>query len=610
MSDRGARQRFHQEVVGLIPMAGRATRISPLPCSKELYPIGFRSAGKPDGVRPKVAAHYLLEKMKLAGVTKVFIVLRKGKWDIPDYFGDGSILDMHFAYVMMGVPFGPPYSMDQAFPFVENSLVAFGFADILFSPANAYAQLLARQLSVKADVVLGLLPAENPKQMDMVRVGENGRIVDMILKPTRTRLRHAWICALWTPTFTHFMHDHLATLHKHGRTRARNNEVGSQPDLTAGAVIQAAIHAKLRVNSVIFPSGPMWTSERLRISYGPRRTRSKRQSKFGSPPWRRPAHSITPTAVCLRKGDDVVTLQRPEFLYMGGRLRPWEEGVLHVGCEAVNRGLNVFEGLKGYWQQNAQFGIVKLRAHYERLRRSARLLYIPLNVTYEQYTHAVFELVGAMVGPDRDMWVRTTLFVVEGHWGEGTVADLVLTAYHESKELPEPINLGVSTWRRSSDDTLPPRIKTSTNYQVGRLARIEGRARGCQDMIFLNQWGRVAEATGTCVLMARQGAVFTPPATEGALESITVDVIEALAESMGIEFTRRPIDRTELLAADEICLCGTLAGLTLVKSIEGLPLLEGSPTFRALQNRYLQAVRGIDPHPFVDLTTLPSSSST
>ena len=45
-----------------------------------------------------------------------------------------------------------------------------------------------------------------------------------------------------------------------------------------------------------------------------------------------------------------VKLQRPEYVYMGGRLCGWDEAVLHVGCEAATRGLNVFEGIKGYWK--------------------------------------------------------------------------------------------------------------------------------------------------------------------------------------------------------------------------------------------------------------------
>lgn len=306
----------------------------------------------------------------------------------------------------------------------------------------------------------------------------------------------------------------------------------------------------------------------------------------------------------------MVELQKPKFVYMGGKLQLWEDATLHVGCEALTRGLNVYEGVKGYWQRDGRFGIVALRRHYERLRRSARLLHIPCEWTYQEYDSATLQLISELVQPDRDMWARTTLFVIEGHWGEGTVADLVITAYHQDKQPPQPINLGVSTWRRSVDVALPARIKTSTNYQVGRLARIEGRALGCQDMVLLNQWGRVAETTGSCILMVRDGVVYTPPAAEGALESITVDLIEALAHSMGIPFVRRPIDRTELLIADEIALCGTLSELPLVKSIEGQRLSESSPILSALQMRYLQAVRRIDPHPAVELTMLPGREAT
>jgi len=302
-----------------------------------------------------------------------------------------------------------------------------------------------------------------------------------------------------------------------------------------------------------------------------------------------------------------VELQKPQLVYMDGELRPWDDSKLHVGCEAVNRGLNVYEGLKGYWQANGSFGIVSIRRHYERLRRSARLLHIPCDATYEHYESAVFQLVSAQAHPDRDMWARTTLFVVEGHWGEGTIADLVVTAYHQNKQPPAPIRLGVSTWRRSVDVALPARIKTSTNYQVARMARVEGRALGCQEMVLLNHWGRVAECTGACVLMVREGTVYTPPATEGALESITLDLIESLANSMGIPFVRRPIDRTELLVADEIGICGTLAELALARSIEGLPLSEESPLLSALQKRYLEAVKGIVPHPAIELSMLPES---
>ena len=94
--------------------------------------MGFRPVDDTGTMRPKVVSHYLLEKMRLAGVSKAFVVLRDGKWDIPAYFGDGGMLDMNLAYLMMKLPYGAPYTADQAYPFLQHSLVAFGFPDILF----------------------------------------------------------------------------------------------------------------------------------------------------------------------------------------------------------------------------------------------------------------------------------------------------------------------------------------------------------------------------------------------------------------------------------------------------------------------------------------------
>ena len=85
---------------------------------------------------PKVVSHYLLDKYKAAGIKKVYFILRKGKWDIPQYYGDGSVIDMDIAYLLMNHPYGHPFTLDQAFPFTRNNLVAFGFPDILDIPAT------------------------------------------------------------------------------------------------------------------------------------------------------------------------------------------------------------------------------------------------------------------------------------------------------------------------------------------------------------------------------------------------------------------------------------------------------------------------------------------
>lgn len=239
-----------REVIGLLPAGGQATRISPLPLSKELYPVGFRPVDESRSFRPKVVCHYLLEKMHLAGIDKAYIVLRPGKWDIPAYFGDGAMLNMSLGYLIMGLPFGVPYTLDQAYPFVQEALVALGFPDILFQPDDAFERLITRQATSQADVVLGLFPTDQPHKAGMVDFDGGGRVRLVIEKPRQSELRYMWAIAVWTPAFTQFMHEYLLK----ARSRA-GNDLQGKPELPIGDVIQAAIENGLRVEAEVFPDG-------------------------------------------------------------------------------------------------------------------------------------------------------------------------------------------------------------------------------------------------------------------------------------------------------------------------------------------------------------------
>lgn len=302
-------------------------------------------------------------------------------------------------------------------------------------------------------------------------------------------------------------------------------------------------------------------------------------------------------------------LQTPAFVFMNGRLTPWEEATVHVGSEALLRGVSVFEGIKGYWQQgDREFSLLALRQHHERLRRSSKLLHVPFDVSYEQLLAAATELISKLLVPEKDLWMRATVVAVEGHWGLDMRSDLVLTAYTMPRQRPEPIDIGISTWQRPADSSQPARIKSVTNYQVSRLARIEGRRQGYSDMVLLNPWGRVAEATGACMLMIRNGRVVTPPPWECCLESITADIVEALCADLGLPFERRPIDRTELLIADEACLLGTLAELVPIRAIEGSPLAGGDILPR-IADAFWSFVRGGRSLAGFELTKVSSSKT-
>lgn len=236
-----------KECIGVVPAAGQAVRLSPVPCSKEIYPIGVSETMADGSALPKVAGQYLLEKFSHAHVTRAFIILRKGKWDIPQYFGDGSSMGMDLGYLIMGNPNGVPFTVDQAFSFVENKMVAFGFPDILFPEQHAFTSLIQAQAKSDADLVLGLFPCGAMPQADRVDVHENGWVRQVLPRSTSTHLLSTWGIAVWTSVFTNFLHDFLAPLKRSAHL---------DTELSLSEVIQAALEHGLKIHSITVSQKP------------------------------------------------------------------------------------------------------------------------------------------------------------------------------------------------------------------------------------------------------------------------------------------------------------------------------------------------------------------
>jgi glucose-1-phosphate thymidylyltransferase len=231
-------------VAGVVPMAGQATRLAGLTCSKEILPT--RCNRSPDQ-QPVAVCEHLLGQLQRAGIHNVYITIREGKWDIPAHLEDGSRLGLHLAYLMMGRPFGTPYSVDQAYPFIRDRRVALGFPDMCFGDPDIFTPLLRHQESADAHLVLGIFPADRPHKVDMVELGPDHRVKRIVIKPAETQLQHTWGIAVWTPVFTEFMHSFLDR-HQHTADQT--------PELYVGDVVRAAIQAGLDVQGVPVSTQP------------------------------------------------------------------------------------------------------------------------------------------------------------------------------------------------------------------------------------------------------------------------------------------------------------------------------------------------------------------
>lgn len=238
------------EVVGLVPAAGEGSRVSFLPGSKEVFPLAFERGSDGETVRARVACDDVLEAMRRAGVRLIYMILRNGKWDIPAYLGDGRERGINLAYLMMRCAYGVPFTLDQAYPFVRGRTVVCGFPDILLRPTDVFTPLLDVLRNRGHDVVLALFPGGDPERVDMVEVGDEGRVVRLQVKPGPHTLDFTWGAAAWGPAFTELMHDFA-------RDRSRAFEVAPEgaEEQHLGDAIQAAVDAGLDVAGVPFADG-------------------------------------------------------------------------------------------------------------------------------------------------------------------------------------------------------------------------------------------------------------------------------------------------------------------------------------------------------------------
>jgi len=169
---------------GIVPAAGAGSRIQPLAFSKELLPVGSRFDGQTE--RPRAVSEYLVERMILAGATRICFVVSPGKSDILEYYG-GRIGPAHVCYTVQPKPAGLCDAVFQVLPLIaENEDVIVGLPDTVWFPDNALRSLPSGVLSFL------LFPVANPELFDSVLTDERGRIVEIQVKRADADSRWIW----------------------------------------------------------------------------------------------------------------------------------------------------------------------------------------------------------------------------------------------------------------------------------------------------------------------------------------------------------------------------------------------------------------------------------
>lgn len=235
---------------GLIPAGGTGSRLGKMPCSKEVLPI-VRQSG--NTITRATVCENLIRYYKLAGITNIHFIIRSGKWDIPAYLQDGKALGVNISYLIMDLPYGTPFTLDQAYPFVQGNYVALGFPDMICTPEDLFVRLKEKLSDARADVVLALCKMPNYRSSDMIEF-DGDAIAGIVIKEDRPDLSYGWTNAVWGPAFTEFLHEYLMDRVTRNDYTAKASD-GASRELYVGDVIRAAMDKGYKIDYVLFEEG-------------------------------------------------------------------------------------------------------------------------------------------------------------------------------------------------------------------------------------------------------------------------------------------------------------------------------------------------------------------
>ncbi len=302
---------------------------------------------------------------------------------------------------------------------------------------------------------------------------------------------------------------------------------------------------------------------------------------------------------------------RADYIWMNGKIIPWDEAQVHVFTHALHYGSSAFEGIRVYETANGP-AIFRGREHYERLLYSAKVARIPSPYGVEEYMQATIDVVRE--NKQNSAYVRPLIFRgynTLGVDGRGCPVEVIVAsvpwgAYLGKEGLENGVDVQVSTWRRMAPDTLNALAKIGGQYVNSQNIVMEARDNGFAEGIALDINGYVSEGSGENIFLILKGKIYTPPLANSILGGITRDCATKIAQELGYTVTEAVIPREMLYMADEIFFTGTAAEITPVRSVDRMPVGEGKrgPITEQIQARFFGIVEGELPDTYNWLTPI------
>lgn len=294
-------------------------------------------------------------------------------------------------------------------------------------------------------------------------------------------------------------------------------------------------------------------------------------------------------------------LKEAQYIWKDGKLIPWAEATTHILTHTLHYGNAVFEGTRAYMTPEG-LAIFRLQDHTRRLLNSAKIVCIKSPYTQTELENAQIELLRANKNDYKaNVYIRPLIYLGYGVMGlyhvhapvNVAIAAWEWGAYLGDDALKYGIKVKTSSFTRSSTKSHMGKAKSAGGYLNSQMAKYEAISAGCEEALLLDDNGFIAEGSGECFFIVRDGVLITPP-HDNSLESITQATVVELAKDLGIPLERRRISRDEVYIADEAFFTGTAAEITPIRELDWRVIGEGKagPIAKRLQEEFFAIVQG------------------
>ena len=289
-------------------------------------------------------------------------------------------------------------------------------------------------------------------------------------------------------------------------------------------------------------------------------------------------------------------------IWMDGQMVDWRDAKIHVLSHTLHYGCGAFEGVRAY--KTAQgTAIYRLQEHTQRLFNSAKILRMNIPFSLEEVMQAQKDVV--RLNNLESCYIRPLTWIGSQKLGVSPkgnkihimVAAWAWGAYLGEEGMKRGIRVKTSSFTRHHVNITMTQAKAVSNYTNSILANMEALDEGYDEALLLDSAGFVSEGAGENIFVVKDGVVYTPDLSAGALNGITRNTIFHICKDLGLELVQKRITRDEIYISDEAFFTGTAAEVTPIRELDRIQLGAGSrgPITEKIQTAFFDIVGGRNP---------------